>query len=173
MVVASYPRSPSKSRALLRISAFVCSPFTVLVDLLFSAEFIWSPRQTGRAADLITMLGNHRHYAPCSRQQLGRRQTVSPFAITAQRPQNHQPCLGPKIDGAFIADHREIFRGQVVIQLRVTPAGRVRLDWNHLEFNQLRLLGEPPLDSPAQSAFRVKQKDRKSTRLNSSHGYIS
>src|SRR5207249_3834505 len=100
MVVASYPRSPSRSRALLRISALVCSPFTVLVDLVSSSGFICSPRQTGCPADLITMLGDHRHDSPRGREQLRRRQTVSPFAITAQRPQNHQPGLGTKIDGA-------------------------------------------------------------------------
>src|SRR5258706_7280611 len=156
MVVSSYPRSRSSPSALSRMSAFVCSPFTVLVDFVFATEFICLPRHSGLLADLITMLGNQRHNSPRGRQQLRRRQPVRPFAVTRQRPHNHQPCLGTNIYCAFIANCGVIFASQIMVELWITAARGVRLNWDHLEFDQLRLLGQPPVDSTAQSTRRVK-----------------
>src|SRR5258706_16077209 len=112
MVVSSYPRSRSRPSALSRMSAFVCSPFTVLVDFVFATEFICLPRLSGRPADLITMLENQRHNSPRGRQQLRRRQPVRPFPITAQRPQTHKPCLATIIYCPFLTNFGVIYASQ-------------------------------------------------------------
>src|SRR5882672_1973428 len=110
------------------MSAFVCSPLAVLVAVDFFADFISLPRPARGATDLIPMLGNQRDYSPCGWQQLRRREAVGPLAITAKRPEDHEPRLGTEVNRALIADYCQVVRRRLMVEVRKSSSRFFRLD---------------------------------------------
>ena len=76
------------------------------------------------------------HTPPCPRQQRRTRQPLRPFAVFAQRPQAHDPCVRPLVHRALVADDQELLTRMEPLDPRKPARGLRGLQREETQFHE-------------------------------------